>query len=121
MIAVVGAIIFFVVKTQRSRTTIVVDENSFAQNGVRVDFSAGIITIRKHAYPVNAVTGIRYQSSGKQRTMGVQGGSVDIEVDDFKKPIHNVLFNGFSAEKDSKEFAQRLSVALRKAGGTSFI
>lgn len=117
VIAVIGLVVFLNFRRKR----VVIDDNSFAQNGVRVDFTASTITINGRTYPATAVTGIRWQSSGNRRSMGVQEGSVDIEVDDLKKPIHHIVFNGFSAESDAKAFSQRLSVALRKAGGTSFV
>ena len=98
-----------------------VDENSFSQNGVRVDFVAQTITIGKYSYPATAVTGIKTNTvvSGKA-TIVANTGFVNIEVDDFKKPVHKIVFNGFSVQKDTAEFAHRLSIALRKAGGTSF-
>ena len=117
----IGAIIYFD-RVIKKRTTVVVDDNSFAQNGVRVDFSAQTITIGKYSYPAKAVTGIRMNTvENRKGTIVAKTGFVDIEVDDFKKPVHKIVFNSYSVEKDTKEFAQRLSVALRKAGGTSFV
>lgn len=114
IVAVIGLVIYLIFLNKK-RTTVVVDENSFSQHGVRVDFSAGTITIKEHTYPVNKVTGINTVYDRRS------GGIVSIEVDDFIKPIHKVVFGGTIGENQSKDFAQRLSIALRKAGGPSFV
>ena len=93
------------------------DENTFSQNGVTVDFANGRITINGHSYSVNQVTGIRSEMGGKAL---VKSMSVVIKVDDFNKPIHKVVFKGFDGIQKSEEFMQRLTIALRKAGGPSF-
>lgn len=122
VLALIGGFIYWFYSIIKKRRTVVVDENSFYQNGVRVDFLTGMITIGKYPYPVNKVTGIKAHTliQNKASILANQG-SVDIEVDDFVKPIHKINFNGYSVDKDTREFAQRLSIALRKAGGTSFV
>ncbi len=114
----IGVVVFYAIKVMRDRTTVVVDDNSFYQNGVRVNFPTGEITIKKHTYPVSQITGIKstFEGAGLQ-----QQGIIKIEVNDFEKPIHKVLFTGPTSRKHAEEFSQRLSVALRKAGGPSFV
>ena len=118
--ALIGGLVYWLYTVSKKRRTVIVDENSFYQNGVRVDFAASTISIGKHTYPVNKVTGIRANTQQSKHLIGANGGNVEIEVDDFVKPVHKVIFNGYSVDKDTKEFAQRLSIAIRKAGGTSF-
>lgn len=89
-----------------------VREDYFEQHGVKVHFLEKTISIKNHTYHVNQVTGIK----------SILGGSlkgVEIQVDDFKKPIHKIVIGGYG--KAQEQFAQRLSVALRKAGGPSFV
>ncbi|MBO0929812.1 hypothetical protein [Fibrella aquatilis] len=121
ILAIIGGVIYFLYTVSKKRKTVVVNENSFYQNGVKVDFTTGMITIGKHTYPVSKVTGIKSNTLVKTKaSILANQGSVDIEVDDFVKPVHKINFNGYSVDKDTKEFAQRLSIALRKAGGPNF-
>jgi hypothetical protein len=116
-----AAVAYWMYSTIKRSKTVVVDENSFYQNGVKVDFVQQTISIGKHTYPVEKVTGIKAHTIVRDKaSIMANVGSVDIEVDDFVKPVHSINFNGYSVQKDTKEFAQRLSVALRKAGGPSF-
>ncbi|WP_276483047.1 hypothetical protein [Paraflavitalea pollutisoli] len=110
VIAVAAAVYFIYKKVWGARLQ--VREDYFEQHGVKVHFLDKTITIRSHTYHVNQVTGIK----------SILGGSlkgVEIQVDDFKKPIHKISIGGFG--KAQEKFAQRLSVALRKAGGPSFV
>ena len=84
----------------------------FKQAGVRVVFSTGKITIKNKTYDVKDVQGIESKASGK-------GKLIYIKVDDFNKPIHTISIVEFGNNAGEK-FIQRLSTALRKAGGSSF-
>jgi len=120
LVAVAG-FVYLIFSTIKKRKAVFVDENSFSQNGVKVDFVERTISIGKYTYPVDKVTGIKAHTVVKNTASIIaNGGSVDIEVDDFVKPVHSINFNGYSVQKDTKEFSQRLSVALRKAGGPNF-
>ena len=89
------------------------NENEFRQGKVTVNFQEQTVDIGTHKYNVGQVTGLRIKQVGSG-----YGRYVVIEVDDIKKPVHKIVFlNQTLAEKN----AQRLSVALRKAGGPSFI
>ncbi|MFT3932172.1 MAG: hypothetical protein QM726_01045 [Chitinophagaceae bacterium] len=93
------------------------DDHHFKQGNVEVIFSAGTIKINNYTYNVNQVTRI----SSEPYTTNSHGNSraykAIIEVDDFKKPRHQMEF--FSRKK-AEEFTQRLCTAIRKAGGPSF-
>ena len=52
-----------------------------------------------------------------RRNASSKAKNVIIEVDDFKKPNHKVLF---VTSGQAEKFMQRLSTALRKAGGPNF-
>ncbi|KQS30899.1 hypothetical protein [Dyadobacter sp. Leaf189] len=121
VLAVIAGIGYWMFTVSKRRKTVVLDDNSFYQNGVRVNFTEQTITIGRYTYPVHKVTGIKANTVVKTKASILANvGTVDIEVDDFTKPVHSINFNGYSVQKDTKEFAQRLSVALRKAGGPSF-
>lgn len=87
-------------------------EKEFEQAGVRVIFDTGIIIINGRTYDVQAVQGI---TSTKISRIGTE---VRIKVDDFNKPIHKIGISGF--DDAGEKFVQRLSTALRKAGGHDF-
>ena len=95
-----------------SNSKVVADENHFSQAGVRVDFQTGKINIKGRTYNVGAVQGLEHKRISRF------GTEVYIKVDDFKKPIHMVGVMGIG--KEGERFVQRLSTALRKAGGPSF-
>lgn len=90
-------------------------DEKFSQLGVTVDYAAHTITIKKHSYPVGAVTGIAKitEQNGRRRNF-----YIEIKVDDLRKPVHNIAVIGF--DKRATEFMQRLCVAIRKAGGPDF-
>ncbi len=88
------------------------DENSFRQGKVTVDFATKKITIGSQSYPVTDVQSL------ESKTVSSLTTDVFIKVDDFKKPIHTVKIIGFG--NAGEKFMQRLSTALRKAGGPSF-
>lgn len=114
IIVALAAVIYFIVK-QVQKANLKVGDNSFEQHGVKVNFKEGTITIKNYTYNVNQVTAIRtVYGSGLTTAKGVE-----IEVDDFKKPVHKIVVGGFG--NNQQNFAQRLSVALRKAGGPSFV
>ena len=114
IIIVVAAVIYFLVK-QIKKSRVNVGDDYFEQHGVRVNFKEGTISINKNIYNVNQVTGIKTITGGSVGT--VKG--VEIQVDDLKKPIHKIVIGGFGRAQEN--FAQRLSVALRKADGPSFV
>ncbi|MBS1777018.1 MAG: hypothetical protein JSS64_12140 [Bacteroidetes bacterium] len=94
------------------------DEHHFKQGDVDVIFATGIIKIRTTEYKVNQVTGIKAEPyTQSHRHGGSKAWKAIIELDDFRKPRYEMEF--FS-RKRANEFTQRLSVALRKAGGPSF-
>ena len=88
------------------------NDDEFKQAGVKVVFSTGKISIGKYIYDVTDVHGLESERTGMVTR-------IIIKVDDFKKPIHKVQIDGFGRDPGEK-FMQRLSAALRKAGGHSF-
>ncbi|WP_298354372.1 hypothetical protein [Runella sp.] len=118
---VVLVFIIILFKNHQPKPTVTLDENTFAQNGVSVNFSAGQITINGRTYPVSQVTGIRSETHQPKGERWLRTGTVLIEMDDLQYPIHKVKFSGGNSFDHAKEFMQRLSVALRKAGGPSFV
>jgi hypothetical protein len=93
------------------------DDHHFKQGDVEVEFATGKIRIRNYTYNVNQVTGISSRPFMQNRHGNSRAWKAIIEIDDFKKPSHTIEF--FSL-KSANEFTQRLSTALRKAGGPSF-
>lgn len=112
----VGLAIWAIFKSIKAmgNTKIILDANGFKQAGVEVTFSSGDLKIKSHNYHVNQVTGLKTEAY----TPGSRAYRAIIQVDDFAKPIHKV---DFMSRKKAEEFVQRFSVALRKAGGPSFI
>jgi citrate lyase gamma subunit len=74
-------------------------------------FDTSKIIIKGINYDVDQVQGIERKFITAVRTQ------VLIKVDDFKTPIHKIEIMGKGADD---KFVQRLSAALRKAGGNSF-
>lgn len=94
-------------------TRYTVNENEFKQGGVTVNFKDRTININGHSFGVDQVTGMRYRSFSSNS----KAKNVIIEIDDFKRPRHKIVF---LSSGQSEKFMQRLSTALRKAGGPSF-
>jgi hypothetical protein len=114
IIAVIGFFGYRIIRYFAGRTMVSTDE-LFQQNDVTIDYRSRTLKIGKHSYSVDQVTGI----STKWQT-GIGGGRfVRIDVDDLVKPVHYVPILG--GEMSGKKFMQRVCVALRKAGGPSFI
>lgn len=111
IIMIVGAILLVVFKIVTTSSFKASDE-AFEQAGVKVVFNTGKITIRGNTYNVEEVQGI------SSRIISKFGTEVFIKVDDFKKPIHKIGISGFNGA--GEKFIQRLSTALRKAGGHDF-
>lgn len=108
-LVVLGLLLYFIYDTLfvgRYKAT----ATEFSQCGVHVDFETHKIRIGRHLYSVEDVQGLESKASGS-------GMLVYIKVDDFKKPIHTIRVMGY---KSGERFMQRLSTALRKAGGPSF-
>ena len=112
IIAAIGTVYF--VWGAFSQSRLVLSDDSFEQYGVKVDFKKETITINNHTYNVNQVTGIRTITGGAVNRME----GVEIQVDDFKNPVHKIGVGSFGGAQ--QKFAQRLSLALRKAGGPDF-
>lgn len=90
-------------------------EEIYQQNGITINYQNSTIKIGKHTYKVDQVTGIK-----SNWQTGIGGGRfVKIEVDDLIKPVHHIPV--LSGEVGADRFMQRLCVAIRKAGGPSFI
>ncbi len=96
-----------------------VDDREFKQAGVRINFANNTITVKGKTYRAGQVTGIRMDALTSSHKHGnSMAKTVTIELDDFKKPQHKILF---ISKGHSRKFMQRLSVALRKAGGRDFV
>lgn len=118
-VLLVAAGLFFYVKKSRGKP-VLVDENSFSQEGVTVNFTSGTITIQGRQFSVNQITGISVERNNARGEKFLQTGTVNIAIDDFNNPVHKVTFLGLGAFTRADEFVQRLSLALRKANGPSF-
>jgi len=93
------------------------DEHHFKQGDVEIIFATGEIKIGKYSYKVDQITGISSEPYSSNSHGNSRAYKAIIEVDDFKKPRHQMEF--FSRKK-AEEFTQRLCTAIRKAGGPSF-
>ncbi|RYC70081.1 hypothetical protein [Spirosoma sordidisoli] len=113
--------IVIVVRNNKSAPPVVVSADSFSQNGVTVNFSAGQISFNGKTGPVSLVTGVRMETTQPKGERWLKNSTVMIELDDLQYPIHKVKFTGGNSDNHAKEFMQRLSIALRKAGGPSFV
>jgi hypothetical protein len=96
-------------KANKDNNRITITDDIFSARGVTVNFKQGTIQVEKHVYPVSMVTGI------KSVLEPPLGNHVQIDVDDLRNPVHRVRVI------DAPKFASQLSVAIRKAGGTSFV
>lgn len=90
-----------------------VNEYEFRQAGVLVTFATGKITIKGKTYNATDVQGIETLHISKL------AAQISIKVDDFNTPIHKIHIRGVG-KGAAEKFVQRLSTALRKAGGPSF-
>ncbi len=110
------AIVKFVKGLQNGK--VIADDVHFKQANVEVVFASGEIIIKGNSYKVDQVTGLLAEAnSSTQKHGNSMAWNAIIEVDDFKKPRHKI---NFLSRNKANEFTQRLSVALRKAGGPSF-
>lgn len=100
-----------------SNTRYSVNDNQFSQAGISVHFSEGTINIKGKNYRVSQVTGITMQSFGQSGRGSSKAQNVIIELDDFSKPQHKIVF---VTSSHGQKFIQRLSTAIRKAGGPNF-
>ena len=103
-------VLVYVVIKDKANSKVITTENSFEQAGVKVLFDTGKITIKNKTYDVKDVTGIETIFSQREHV-------VVIKVDDFNAPLHKIKILG---RNEADKFTQRLSTALRKAGGASF-
>jgi competence protein ComGC len=93
------------------------NSNGFSQAGVMVNYSDKTLTINKRKFSVNQVTGIRMKNLESGRKGNSRAMRVTIELDDFDYPSHKIMF---LTAGQGEQFMQRISTALRKAGGPSF-
>ncbi len=100
-----------------SNTRFTANENEFTQGGVVVNFKNKTINIKGNLYNVNQITGMRTKAFSSERRGDSKAKNVIIEIDDFKRPTHKILF---ITSGQAEKFMQRLSTALRKAGGPNF-
>ena len=97
----------------------VANDNEFKQSDVTVNFGNRTIKIKNKTYNVSQVTGIRWEALTSSHKHGdSQMKTVVIDLDDFEKPHHKI---SFMSKGHAEKFIQRLSTALRKAGGPSFV
>ena len=121
VILIIAALLLFVIFKfvkgfQNNR--VIADDNHFKQADVEVTFATGAINIKGNTYDVNQVTGLLTEAnSSTQKHGNSMAWNAIIEVDDFKKPRHKI---NFLSRNKANQFTQRLSTALRKAGGPSF-
>lgn len=109
---VIPAVFIIIIYKYISGKRIVSTDEKYSQRGVTINFIDKTISIGKHQYNVNRVTGINWKGVGRSKML-------EIHVDDLRKPIHRVTIVG--SEKSANDFMQRVCVALRKADGPSFI
>ena len=113
--AVIGTYVYFNSRGNK----FIADDSSFSQKGVTVDFASGNLILGTRTFPVHSITAIKTDEVHRREKL-LRTATVKIEIDDLGYPIHQVNFLGFSAHDQAQVFAQRLSVAVRKAGGPSF-
>ena len=101
-------IAYKIARTSRYKAT----ANTFQQAGVKVIFDEGKIIINGKTYSVNDVQGLEWQDWSRISKR------IIIKVDDLHYPLHKIGIMGFNDA--GGKFVQRLSTALRKAGGPSF-
>lgn len=119
VLLIVGFVLWLGIRIYKSAksTKLEFDEHHFKQGDVEVIFATGEIKIGGYSYNVDQVTGISSEPYSTNRHGSSRAYKAIIEVDDFKKPRHQMEF--FSRKK-AEEFTQRLCTAIRKAGGPSF-
>ncbi len=83
-----------------------ISDDRFSSNGVSVDFAGKTIAIKNRTYPVSDVTGLSWGE-----------GVTTITVNDLRKPVHKIKF---VTRGQAEKFAQKLTLAIAKAGGPSF-
>jgi hypothetical protein len=108
----IGGFFFWLIMKLNKQKKFVSNDNLFNQNGVTVNYQDGSVEIGKHKFPVSKITGIRSSYTHRQLP------AVLIEVDLIEQPVHTIPFNRVDY-RDT--FIQRLCVAIRKAGGPSFV
>jgi len=109
--SLVVAFSYLIYRYFKSKALVATDE-LFSQNGITIHYANQTITIGKKSYDVNKVTGVSIRNHGNSTAL-------QVEVDDIKHPIHRAVIIGSANTCD--QFMQRVCVALRKAGGPSFI
>lgn len=95
------------------------NEKEFKQGNITVNFIQKTIQIKSKTYSVNQVTGIQWRALTSSRKHGdSQMKTVVIDLDDFERHHYKM---SFMSQGQAEKFVQRLSTALRKAGGPSFV
>jgi hypothetical protein len=82
-----------------------VDEHSFRQNGVVVDFDRRTVKVNGREFTPDQV-------KDTAMTWTFNSASIDISVDDVGKPVERVRFVTFKAKEFAEDFLERLNRAL---------
>lgn len=117
LIAVICYAVYFFSRAYANNKP-VYDDNHFRQANIEVIFSSGKIIIANTEYKATQITGMRTEPWHSNRHGDSRAWRVILDIDDFQKPKHQITF---PSKGSANEFMQRLSIALRKAGGTSFV
>jgi len=114
LLAAPGFLIFYTIKQGKYNES----ASQFTQARVTIDYTNQTITIKGRSYHVDKVTGIQIQAFRSERRGNSKSKNVVIEIEDISKPVHKI---NFLSRRQAEKFMQRVCVALRKAGGPSFI
>lgn len=112
LVLVITGLVVWALNRAGAKASPVINENSFSQAGVTVDFAAHTIAINGKTYPVNAVRGLSW---GHEYNRSV----AYIKMTDLEIPVHRINFNYHMDA--AKTFIARLEAALDKAGGPHFL
>ncbi|PZX49115.1 hypothetical protein [Algoriphagus chordae] len=115
-VAIFGFLIFLFFKGF-SNSKHMASDTEYSQAGVTVNFSEQSLTLKNKKFNVSQVTGIKMKHNESGRRGNSKAMNVFIELDDFDYPSHKIMF---LSSGQGEKFMQRLSIALRKAGGPNF-
>ncbi len=90
---------------------LIITDKVFQHHGIRVDFEEKTICVEGYTYTIDQITSFSVGEDVKE-SLFLKRNTVEIRVDDFKKPVHRLTFPGGK----SSEFQQRFLLALRKGG-----
>jgi hypothetical protein len=111
LVLVITGLVVWALNSAGAKANPVINENSFSQAGVTVDFAAHTIAINGKTYPVHAVKGLRWAHEYNRSVAFIT--LADLEI-----PVHKINFNYHASAAET--FIARLSAALDKAGGPHF-